>query len=74
MLWSCRFSVEIWKEIERQIKTNKRLSLWDPSKGAPFDPRGPTLLLLTVVLLRVLRFFPTIPPPDGGMPQVIWQR
>ena len=52
---------------------NKRLSLWDPSKGAPFDFRGPTLLLLTVVLLRVLRFLPTIPPLGGGMPPVTWQ-
>ena len=38
----------------------------------PFDPRGPTLLLLTVVLLWVLRFLPTIPPPGGGMPPMTW--
>ena len=34
----------------------------------PFDPRGPTLLILTVFLLRVLRFSPTIPLLGGGMP------
>ena len=39
---------------------------WDPSRGALFDPRGPTLLLLTVVLLRVLRFLPTLPLLGGS--------
>ena len=31
-------------------------------------------IVLTVVLLRVLRFLPTIPPLGGGMPPMIWQR
>ena len=43
-------------------KNYYKISLWDPSKGAPFDHRGPTLLLLAVVLLWVLWFSPTIPP------------
>ena len=30
-----------------------------------------TLLLLTVVLLRVLRFLPSIPPLGSGMPLMI---
>ena len=29
---------------------------------------------LLTVLLRVLRFFLTIPPLGGGMPPLIWQR
>ena len=41
---------------------------------SPNYPRVPTLLLLTVVLLWVLQFFPTIPPLGGGMPPVMWQR
>ena len=49
-----------------------KISLWEPSKGAPPDFRGPTLLLLTVVLLRALRFLPTLPLPGGGMPS--WRR
>ena len=31
-------------------------------------------MLLTVVLLQVLWFFPTIPLPGGGTPLEIWQR
>ena len=31
-------------------------------------------IVLTVVLLRVLRFLPTIPPLGGGMLPMIWQR
>ena len=50
-----------------------KICLWNysrdsASKGAPFDPWEPTLLLLTVVLLRVLLFLPTIPPLGGVMP------
>ena len=37
------------------------------------DPSGPTLLLLTVVLLGVLTFLPTIPLLDGGMPPMTWR-
>ena len=44
-----------------------KISLWEPSKGAPPDFRGPTLLLLTVVLLRALRFLPTLPLPGRGI-------
>ena len=51
---------------------NQRISLWDPSRGAQYDPRGPTLLLLTVVLLRVLRFLPTLPLLGRGMPLMTW--
>ena len=36
-------------------------------------PRGPTFLLLTVVLLRVLWFLPTIPMLGRGMPPMTWQ-
>ena len=43
------------------------VSLWDPSKGAQFDPRGPTLLLIRVVFLQVLWFLPTIPAHDLAM-------
>ena len=49
-------------------KTNKKVTLWEPSKGSHLDPRGPTLLLLTVVLLWVLQFLPTIPLLGRGMP------
>ena len=37
-------------------------------KGPHLDPRRPTILLLTVVLLQVLWFLPTIPLLGGGMP------
>ena len=62
-----------FKENDAQGMAIMAKSLWDPSKGAPFDPRGPTLLLLTVVLLRVLRFLPTIPLLGGGMPPMTRQ-
>ena len=61
------------EKIYKKINTNKTFSLWDPSKEAPFYPRGPTLLLLTVVLLWVLRFSPTIHLLGGGMPPMTWQ-
>ena len=32
------------------------------------------VLFLTVVLLRVLRFSPTIPPLGGGMPPMTWPK
>ena len=55
--------------LEKTDKSTEHLkvSLWDSSKGAPFDPRGPTLLLLTVVYLRVFQFLPTIPSLGGGV-------
>ena len=28
---------------ERLLKRVQKISLWEPTKGAPFDPRGPTL-------------------------------
>ena len=59
------FAFYVPKSFQQINKTYYRISLWDPSRGAPFDPRGPTLLLLTVVLLRVLRFLPTIPLLGG---------
>ena len=49
-------------------KNNNNLTLWEKIKGPALDPRGPTLLLLTVVLLRVLRFLPTLPLLGGGIP------
>ena len=54
-----------------KIKNNTKLTLW--KKEPPPDPRGPTLLLLTVVLLWVFRFLPTIPLLGGGMPPMTWQ-
>ena len=46
--------------------------MWETSKGnSPPDFRGLPPLLLTVVLLRVLQFLPTIPLLDGGMPPMI---
>ena len=45
-----------------------------PQYGGPLlTLRGNTLLLLTVVLLRTLRFLPTIPLLGGGMPPMKWQ-
>ena len=39
-----------------------------PAPGRAANGLIPTLLLLTVVLLRVLRFLPTLPLLGGGMP------
>ena len=48
----------------------KKLTFWEASEVAPLDPRGPTLLLLTLVLLRVLQFLPTVPLLGKGMPHL----
>ena len=53
------------RHIQKQIK---RQHCGTQVKGPHFDPRGPTLLLLSVVLLLVLRFLPIIPLLGGGMP------
>ena len=37
-------------------------------KGPPHDFKGKTLLLLTVVLVREIRFLPTKPLLGGGIP------
>ena len=42
-----------------------------PKSNLQSVPTEPTLLLLTVVLLRVLRFLPTIPLLGSGMPPMI---
>ena len=48
------------------------MSLWDTLKGPPPDFMGKPLLLLTVVLLRALWFWPTIPLPGRGIPP-LWK-
>ena len=58
---------------KNKIKKIKGITFWNQIKGPTLDPRGHTLLLLTVVLLRVLWFLPTIPPLGGSMPPMIWQ-
>ena len=48
---------QITSSMEKQeLKTIERYTFGIQIKGPPFDPRRPTLLLLTVVFLRVLRF------------------
>ena len=87
MLWSCRFSIAIWKETERQInerfRTNIEIKYHNVIMG--FNPENcqnhaaintiimavKKIILLTVVLLRVLRFLKTIPLLGGGMPPMI---
>ena len=55
------FPLTVWNCVSSQSYQVASLSIGK-------SPRGPTLLLLTVVLLRLLRFLPTLPLLGRGMP------